>query len=168
MALCHAVEIGKEIAVRLALVAGTLLLGMNIAQADSAPGVNPFTEYADPDTIVAAVQTNFESQAGQKVRLAVYANEQDFLEVAAVKHQGVLNEDGLALVKFLGLAPGEYSFAAYLDENGDGKLNRGALGIPQEPIAFSNGIVPRWSRPDFDETKVAVAPGSVVVITLED
>jgi uncharacterized protein (DUF2141 family) len=67
------------------------------------------------------------------------------------------------------LAPGEYAFAAYLDENGDGKLNRGkVLGRPKEPVAFSNGVKPKLRKPRYDETKVSVAPGSVVVITLED
>ena len=102
------------------------------------------------------------------MRLAVYDSEANFLEMAAIKHQGSLDETGLAIVRLRGLAPGEYAFAAYLDENADGKLNRSAIGIPKEPIAFSNGVVPKLRKPGFDETKVDVAPGSVVVITLED
>ncbi len=145
-----------------------LLIGMSIAHADSVPSSNPFLQYADPNGIVAAVQTNFKTKAGQSVRLTVYDSEDNFLEMAAVKHHGVLDENGLALVRFLGLKPGDYAFAAYLDENGDGRLNRGALGIPKEPIAFSNGVVPKLRRPAFSETKVGVAPGSVVVIVLED
>ena len=48
-------------------------------------------------------------------------------------------------------------------------LNRGkVLGRPKEPVAFSNGVVPKLRKPRYDETKVAVAPGSVVVITLKD
>jgi len=141
---------------------------MSLAHADSVPSSNPFLQYSDPDGIVAAVQTNFETEAGQSVRLTVYDSEDNFLEIAAMKHRGVLDENGLAVVRFLGLEPGDYAFAAYLDENGDGRLNRGALGIPKEPIAFSNGIVPKLRRPEFSETKVDVAPGSVVVITLED
>ncbi len=153
---------------RILLSIGILVAGLGVAYADSAPKPEAYTEYADPLNVVAAVQTNFEAKAGQHVRLAVYANEDDFLEIAAVKHQGPLNEMGLAIVRFRGLEPGEYAFAAYLDENGDGRLNRGALGIPKEPIAFSNGIVPKWRRPNFDETKVDVAPGSVVVIMLKN
>jgi len=154
--------------VRILLGIGVLAAGLGVAYADSAPEPEAYTEYSDPLNVVAAIQTNFEAEAGQQVRLAVYANEDDFLEMAAVKHQGALNETGLAIVRFRGLKPGEYAFAAYLDMNGDGRLNRGALGIPTEPIAFSNGIVPKWRRPNFDETKVDVAPGSVVVITLEN
>lgn len=142
--------------------------GAGLARADNAPAGNPFAQYSDPDSVVAAVQTTFEAKAGKAVRLSVYDSDDRFLEVAAIKHQGALNESGLALVKFYGLKPGAYAFAAYLDENDDGRLNRGALGIPTEPVAFSNGVVPKLRRPEFEETKVDVAPGSVVVITLQD
>lgn len=107
--------------------------------------------------------------AGQSVRLSVYDSKDAFLEVARIKHQGKINKDGVAIVTFRGLAPGEYAFAAYLDKNDDGVLNRGkVLGIPKEPVAFSNGVVPKLRKPSYEETKVAVAPGSVVVITLEE
>ena len=141
---------------------------LGAAYADSLPEMNPFNKYADPDSVVAAVQTTFKADSGKAVRLNVYDSKEAFLEMAAVKHRGELDDTGLALVRFRGLEPGEYAFAAYLDENGDGKLNRGPLGRPKEPFAFSNGIIPKLRRPKFDETKVAVEPGSVVVITLEE
>ncbi|MEO1241351.1 MAG: DUF2141 domain-containing protein [Pseudomonadota bacterium] len=154
--------------VRLLLGIGALLAGASVAHADNAPSGNPFHKYSDPNGVVAAVQTSFHAEAGKSVRLAVYDSEANFLEMASIKHQGTLDESGLALVRFLGMEPGDYAFAAYLDENDDGRLNRGPLGIPKEPIAFSNGVVPKLRRPEFSETKVDVAPGSVVVITLED
>lgn len=147
---------------------GAATMATAAAQADSLGAANPFSKYSDPQSVVAAVQTTFDAQPGQAVRLSVYDSKDAFLEVAAVKHQGALDDTGLALVRFYGLKPGEYAFTAYLDVNGDGKLNRGPLGAPKEPVAFSNGVVPKLRRPKFDETKVAVSPGSVVVITLED
>lgn len=149
---------------------GAILAAAGAAHADSAPQLpDPFAKYADPSSIVAAVKTEFNAKPGQAVRLTVYDSEAKFLEIARLKHQGTLNEEGVAVVSLLGLEPGEYSFAAYLDENGDGVLNRGKiLGRPKEPVAFSNGFKPKLRKPRFDETKVAVAPGSVVVITLED
>ena len=138
------------------------------SKADSLDPAAHFDEYADPMSVVAAVQTDFAAASGQRVRLSVYDSEDNFLEMAAIKHQGDLDEKGLALVRFYGMKPGDYAFVAYLDENGDGKLNRGPLGAPREPYAFSNGVVPKLRRPKFDEAKVKVAPGSVVVMTLKD
>ncbi|MEO1135568.1 MAG: DUF2141 domain-containing protein [Pseudomonadota bacterium] len=149
---------------------GALFVAASAAQADSVPREpNSFAKYADPSSVVAAVNTEFAAMAGQSVRLSVYDSKDAFLEVARIKHQGKINKDGVAIVTFRGLAPGEYAFAAYLDKNDDGVLNRGkVLGIPKEPVAFSNGVVPKLRKPSYEETKVAVAPGSVVVITLEE
>lgn len=147
---------------------GLLLAGAGAAHADSAPGPNPFLKFANPSGAVAAVQTAFAAEPGKAVRLAIYDSEEAFLEQARAKLEATLDETGLALLP-LELEPGQYAFAAYLDENGDGKLNRGKiLGRPKEPVAFSNGAKAKLRKPHFDEAKVDVTVGSVVVITLED
>jgi len=144
------------------------LFAMNMALADSLPASNPFNKYADPDNVVAAIQTAFDAVEGQSVRLVVYDSEETFLVRPAIKHRGKIDATGLAIVSLRGMAPGDYAFVAFLDEDGDGKLKRGTLGRPKEPLAFSNGVVPKLRKPRFDETKVHVVPGSVVVITLEE
>ena len=149
---------------------GILCIAAGAAQADSVPDdVNPFAKYADPAQAVAAVKTEFKALPGQAVRLTIYDSEEAFLETAREKREAHLDENGVAVLPLEGLAPGEYAFAAYLDENGDGVLNRGKiLGRPKEPVAFSNGVTPKLRKPRYDETKVSIGPGSVVVITLED
>lgn len=139
------------------------------AHADSVGALKPFARYANPDIAVAAVQTTFDAEPGQAVRVSVYDSEDAFLESALAKLEAPLDETGLAVLPLEGLSPGEYAFAAYLDQNGDGVLNRGKiLGRPKEPVAFSNIGAPKLSKPEFNDAKVAVAPGDVVVITLED
>ena len=91
------------------------------------------------------------------------------MQSALAKLEAPLDETGLAVVPLEGLGAGEYSFAAYLDQNGHGVLNRGKiLGRPKEPVAFSKIGAPKLSRPEFKDAKVRVAPGDVVVITLEN
>ena len=149
---------------------GVLLAAASAAHADSAPrDINPFAKYADPAIAVAAVKTEFSAAAGQAVRLTIYDSEEAFLEHARAKIEARVDADGVAVLPLDLLEPGEYAFAAYLDENGDGVLNRGKiLGRPKEPVAFSNGVKPKLRKPRYDETKVVVSPGSVVVITLDD
>ncbi len=142
-----------------------------IVTTDMAAGavVNLFSVYADPAIPVAAVQTTFDVDPGKAIRLAVYDSKEAFLENATVKHQALVDARGLAVLPLGGLAPGEYAFAVYLDLNGDGKLNRGKIfGRPKEPVAFSNGAKAKLRKPRFDEAKVTVEPGGVVVITLND
>lgn len=147
-----------------------VIVAIGAAQAASAPSqIDVFAKYSDPAHIVAAVKTKFNAAPGQAVRLAVYDSEEAFLQEARAKHEAPLGSDGVAVLPLDDLDAGEYAFAAYLDVNGDGKLNRGkVLGRPKEPVAFSNGVTPKLRKPRYDETKVSVAPGSVVVITLED
>lgn len=149
-----------------ALIAAVLVA--EAALADSAPGPAAFARFSDPESIVLAVTADFEA-AGGAVRLAVYADETAFLERAAAKHEARMGPDGVAVLPLKDLAPGEYAFVAYYDANGDGKLNRGGvLGRPKEPVAFSNGVKPKLRRPRFDEAKVAVDRGAVVVLAFDD
>lgn len=151
------------------VVLGALGLLNGVSLADSSPPGDVFTDLSDPAFAVAAVQTRVKAETGKKVRIAIYDGEASFLKEALDKRQGVIGENGIAVLSLNGLAPGEYSIAAYLDENDDGELNRGSVfGFPKEPVAFSNGVKPALRKPRFDETKVVVAPGRVIVITLDD
>jgi uncharacterized protein (DUF2141 family) len=147
------------------------IIASDIAGGDIVAGavVNLFSVYADPAIPVAAIQTTFDVVPGKAVRLAVYDSEEAFLENATAKLQAPVDARGLAVLPLGDLKAGEYAFAVYLDLNGDGKLNRGKfLGRPKEPVAFSNGAKAKLRKPRFDEAKVTVEPGSVVVITLND
>ncbi|MEL7485728.1 MAG: DUF2141 domain-containing protein [Pseudomonadota bacterium] len=137
--------------------------------ADSVPTPDPFAQYVDPQGVVLAVQTPPDS-GDAPVRLVVYAGADTFLETASAKYWADVNEDGAAIVNLGSMPAGDYAFVAYVDENRDGKLNRGWLGAgkPKEPYAFSNGVRPKLRRPRFDEAKVDVSVGSVVVIEIED
>jgi uncharacterized protein (DUF2141 family) len=138
------------------------------AFAVNAPSAESFARYADPEGVVLAVSAGF-AQPGGAVRLSVYDDEAAFLEHAAAKHEAQIGDDGVAVVPLGDLAPGAYAFVAYYDENGDGRLNRGGiLGKPKEPYAFSNGVKPKLRKPRFDEAKVEVDRGSVVVLTLDN
>lgn len=140
-------------------------LGTGAALADSAAGTDSYSRLSAADAIVLAVRS--EAGVGRDVRLTIYDNPSTFLETPAARLQAKVGADGLAVVELRDLTPGEYSFVAYLDENGDGKLNRNALGKPKEPFIFSNDVKPKLKRPSFDETKVFVAPGEVVLLTLK-
>lgn len=60
-----------------------------------------------------------------------------------------------------GVQPGRYAFAFMHDEDGDGEIDRNALGIPDEGYGFSNDVRPVLSAPSFDSASFDVAPGTV-------
>ncbi len=46
-------------------------------------------------------------------------------------------QKGVTQVVLTHLPPGVYAIQAYHDRNGDGRLNRGPLGVPVEEVGFS-------------------------------
>lgn len=149
------------------LAASVLALGVGAAFADSAPMPSRFSKFSAADAVVLAVTSEF-APAGGHVRIAIYEDEENFLENPQSKRDAVIGDDGLALLTIFDLTPGDYAFVAYYDKNGDGKLNRSLIGKPKEPYVFSNNVRPKLRKPTFAETRVAIAPGEVVVLTLKN
>ena len=53
------------------------------------------------------------------------------------------------------LPAGRYAVQAFLDENGNGKVDRGWFGIPKEGVGFSNDAKIRFGPPKFAEAAFA-------------
>ncbi len=60
---------------------------------------------------------------------------------------------GHALCRFTAVAPGEYAIVVFHDENGDGKFNQNAFGMPEEGYGFSRDAAALFSAPSFDSAK---------------
>src|SRR5215469_5082749 len=65
-------------------------------------------------------------------------------------------QDGSATCAFANVSPGSYAIAVYHDENGNGRLDRGILGIPKEGVGVSNDAQRSWGFPSFDQAKFVV------------
>lgn len=57
--------------------------------------------------------------------------------------------DKAAIVKIDSLKPGKYAVQYYHDENGNGKIDTGAFGIPEEGYGSSNDARGFMGPPDF-------------------
>lgn len=66
-------------------------------------------------------------------------------------------------IRFDELPAGRYGVRLYHDANDNGRLDRGAFGLPAEGYGFSNGAVARFGPPAFD--KMAVEVGSAPAAT---
>lgn len=60
--------------------------------------------------------------------------------------------DGRATVTFAGLLWGRYALSVLHDENGNGRMDTGLLGIPEEGHAASNNVARRFAAPNFEES----------------
>lgn len=61
--------------------------------------------------------------------------------------------DGSESYTIENVPPGEYALLVYYDENGNGRIDKNFIGIPNEPLGFSNGYMPKgppsYSRAAF-------------------
>lgn len=91
------------------------------------------------------------------VRVAVYRAGSGFLkpgqEHAAMFQRAVTGD---LFVIFGGLPADRYAVAVYHDENANGELDSNLLGIPLEGTGFSEGAVPGFGPPSFNDAALSV------------
>jgi uncharacterized protein (DUF2141 family) len=74
---------------------------------------------------------------------------------------------GTMQVRVKDLTPGDYALAIYHDANGNGKMDRNAVGMPTEDYAFSNNALGKRGPPSFEEARFAVPDaGAAVTVSL--
>lgn len=99
------------------------------------------------------VHISGEVKAGRSVRIALYREGDEFpSDRSAFKHATVVAEGTEVTVKF-DVPYGNYAAAVFLDENGNGKLDKTVIGFPKEPFGFSNGFRPKTGKPKFKNCK---------------
>jgi len=82
--------------------------------------------------------------------------------------KGEVNYEGTATVVFENLPSGVYAIAAFLDENGNGKLDTNFFGIPTEKYGFSNNVRPMMRAASFKEASFTVTnKNNVITIKLK-
>lgn len=86
------------------------------------------------------------------VFIAVYDSEKNFMKPPLAKASRKLDAaKGELTIVIHDLPSGKYAIASYHDENGNGKLDTNALGIPQEGYGFSNDARGALGPPGFAE-----------------
>jgi uncharacterized protein (DUF2141 family) len=103
----------------------------------------------------------FESDSGQ-VMVALWDDAERFPtgenHIAALR---AVIKDGSAQLEFADVAPGEYALSVFHDENDNGELDTGFMGIPKEPFGASNDARGRFGPPKFDDARFQVDDGVV-------
>lgn len=97
-----------------------------------------------------------------------------FLMVRVLNEKGEeLEKDRLQLsssddyVYDINLLPGYYAIQVYHDENGNGDLDKNAIGVPTEKYGFSNNARGLFGPPDLDDQLVEVKGDRRIFIDLQ-
>lgn len=82
----------------------------------------------------------------------------DFRDPARLERFDLANG---ATLRLRDVAAGDYAVMVHLDENGNGIFDKNFIGIPREPIAFSNGYRPK-GPPTWNLARFSLAEGETV------
>jgi uncharacterized protein (DUF2141 family) len=107
------------------------------------------------------------SQTGNVIA-SVFSSPENYLKQPISEQSKPINEKGSAQFIFRGLKEGEYAISVIYDEDDNGKLNTGFLGIPTEKIGFSNNAKSTFGPPSFAETSFIYTDSTTIAINLDD
>ncbi len=75
--------------------------------------------------------------------------------------------DGQAFAVFEKVPAGPFAVSVFHDEDRDGELDSGALGIPSEAYGFSADARNMFGSPSFEEARIELAAGETKQITIQ-
>ena len=103
-------------------------------------------------TATLEVQVLDVSSSEGDILVALYTEEETFLKFEHVyRTQGAPATEGMTRVIIADLPLGEYALAIFHDENGNEELDTNLLGIPKEPLGFSNAKMKTFGPPSFED-----------------
>lgn len=98
--------------------------------------------------------------------VAIYSSEADFLKRPLTGFRVEVKDKQLS-VPCRGLPTGTYAIVLFQDLNGNGTLDTGNYGIPQEPTGFSNDAEGVMGPPSFGQCCFTLRQDTTVVVHLK-
>jgi uncharacterized protein (DUF2141 family) len=101
------------------------------------------------------------------ISVAIYNTAEGFLKFEKVyKSDSTRAVAGQTRVRISDLPEGEYALAVFHDENGNDILDTNWLGIPKEPVGFSNARMKTFGPPSFVECSFQLSSNRTVKVSL--
>ncbi len=101
------------------------------------------------------------------VKVAVYDTSDSFLSKDKVFKTGSASaREGKTEVSIEDIPDGEYAVVLYHDANGNDELDTNWLGVPKEPVGFSNAKMKTFGPPKFKECAFRMQPVTQIQVTL--
>jgi uncharacterized protein (DUF2141 family) len=97
-----------------------------------------------------------------QVFLALFRSEDGFPDSPAKASAGkkvAIKDKQRVSVVFENVPPGPFAVSVFHDENGNSKMDRGALGIPKEGWGASRDAKANFGPPSWDDAKLSLAAG---------
>lgn len=147
------IAIASALAASLALPIGGTAKGSEFLAAQSQSG----TTYAD---LIVRIE-GLETTQGQ-LMVGLYDSESAYENDSEFEGGAFPIERNKALIRFEDIPVGHYAIKVFHDEDMDGRLSTGALGIPSEDYGFSNNASDPFSAPEWRESRFALPKGEMI------
>ena len=101
-----------------------------------------------------------------QVALSLFSSPENYLKNPLVKKLKPIDNKGQTYFVIDHLASGNYAVSVIYDEDNNGRLNKGFLGIPTELVGFSNNARGTFGPPTFKETSFQLSEKKAIEIVL--
>ena len=98
--------------------------------------------------------------------MSLFSSADTYLKEPLVKRTEPIDAAGNAVFVIEQLSAGTYAVSIVYDEDSNGKLNTGFLGIPTELVGFSNNATGTFGPPSFEKTSFSFSRSRSIEITL--
>lgn len=105
------------------------------------------------------------ASTGQAIA-SLFSSADNYLKKPVFKHVMPINDAGEVRFVFDELKAGKYAVSIVYDEDSDGKLNTGFLGIPSELVGFSNNAKGTFGPPSFHKASFTFPDSDTISIVL--
>ncbi len=113
-----------------------------------------------PDSQAAEIEVRFENPPERGILVFRFYNSANaFGDLRKATKQVKLRVDRSNRYLFSDITPGEYALIVYHDANENGQLDENFIGIPTEPIAFSNRYQPK-GPPSYSRARFVLEEGT--------
>ena len=101
-----------------------------------------------------------------KIVLSVFNSEEAYLKDSFLNKTSDVGENGTIQFELHDLKPGVYAISVFYDEDSNGELKTGFMGIPKEKVGFSNNIKGTFGPPPFSKTSFELSHAQSIQINL--
>ncbi len=96
------------------------------------------------------LEINNISESGGTLRIGLFTDNDKFLEIPSYSKDIVITNEKSINVTFKDIPFGTYAFSVYHDLDNNEELDVNFIGIPKEPVGFSNDHQPKMGPPRFN------------------
>ena len=101
--------------------------------------------------------------ASGKVEVSLFNTPESFLQKPLVQNTQAVDGKEELVFEFSGLLDGQYAVVVVHDENDNGRLDNGFLGLGGESFAYSNDPFTLFGRPSFEAAGFTVGTENVAI-----